>query len=343
MKSRRSTASSALSFMDCICCAFGAVLLLFILTAKKHHQDQFEIQKISQSTLAELQTSLQDTQKKLDAVEQALAKAPIESVQFKDLKQANAEKAHTEQAIQAAQAQLEALHQQQALETNSHTAEWKKVPSAPRYLADLQLTGPKIALILESSGSMLGEDVASVLTQRQQSPNNSNKWQRAKSIVRTLIASIPPKHQFALLSMQAETTLVQAPAADAYLDSDNGEAIANILQMLDKIEPRGGANLSAAMRAIQQLSPRPTSVLLITDGLPTAPSSTQSKLSESDRVQLFLAAAQLCPDLTFNVLLLPFAGDPSAAGLYWQLCSQKKGLCLVPASDWPSQTKLKTR
>lgn len=342
MKSRRSTASSALSFMDCICCAFGAVLLLFILTAKKHRQDQFEIQKISQSTLSELQTSLKNTQKKLDAVELTLANTPTESVQFIDLKQLTAEKAHTEQAIQAAQAQLEAL-KQQALDTNSSTAEWKKVTPDPRYLADLQLAGPKIALILESSGSMLGEDVASILTQRQQSPNNSNKWQRAKSIVRTLIASIPPKHQFALLSMQAKTTLIKAHADDAYIDSDNGEAVANILQMLDKIEPQGGANLSSAMRALRQLSPSPTSVLLITDGLPTAPSTTKLKLSESDRVQLFLAAAQLCPDLTFNVLLLPFAGDPSAAGLYWQLCSQKKGLCLVPASDWPSETKLKTR
>lgn len=335
MKSRRSTASSALAFMDCICCAFGAVLLLFILTAKQHRQDQFEIQKISESTLAELETSLQNTQKKLDTIEQALAATATDSVQLADLKQANAEQAHTVQAIQAAQAQLEALNEQQALDANSTKAEWKKVPPDPRYLADLQLDGPNIAIILESSGSMLGEDVASVLTQLQQSPHNSNKWQRAKSIVRTLIASIPTKHQFALLSMQAETTLMQAHSTNLYIDPGNGEAVAEILQMIDKIEPQGGANLSSAMRAIQQLRPIPTSVLLITDGLPTAPSTTKSQLSESDRVKLFLEAAQLCPDLTFNTLLLPFAGDPSAAGLYWTLCSQKKGLCLVPASSWP--------
>ena len=128
---------------------------------------------------------------------------------------------------------------------------------------------------------------------------------------------------------------MQAHATNVYIDPGNGEAVAEILQMIDKIEPQGGANLSSAMRAIQQLSPTPTSVLLITDGLPTAPSTTKSQLSESDRVKLFLEAAQLCPDLTFNTLLLPFAGDPSAAGLYWTLCSQKKGLCLVPASSWP--------
>lgn len=340
MKRRRSTASSALAFMDCICCAFGAVLLLFILTAKTHRQQQDELEAVSAGTIAELKEALESTQHELDKVDQALGKASRESVQLSELIQANNQKSQFEKAIQAVESQLAALNEQQADSENRSTAAWEKAPSDPRYLADLQLTGPHIAIILESSGSMLGEDAASASAQLQKSPNNSSKWQRAKSIVGTLIASMPEQQKFALLSMQAETTLLSAQSTNSYNESDDGETIVKILKMIDTIEPQGGANLSSAMRAVQALNPTPSSVLLITDGLPTAPATTLSRLSESDRVTLFFEAAQLCPDLNFNVLLLPFAGDPSAAGLYWKLCSQKKGICLVPASNWPANSDL---
>ena len=338
MNRRRSTASSALAFMDCICCAFGAVLLLFILTAKTHRQQQHELEVISAATLAELKEALDSTQHELNKVDKALGKVPRESVQLSELIHANNQKSQIEKAIQAVESQLAALIEQQADSENHSTAAWKKPPSDPRYLADLQLTGPHIAIILESSGSMLGEDAASASAQLQKSPNNSSKWQRAKSILGALIASMPEQQKFALLSMQAETTLLSAQTTSSYNESSDGETIVKILKMIDQIEPQGGANLTSAMQAIQALNPTPSSVLLITDGLPTAPATAQSRLSESARVTLFFEAAQLCPDLNFNVLLLPFAGDPSAAGLYWKLCSQKNGICLVPASNWPANS-----
>lgn len=337
MKRRRSTVSSALAFMDCICCAFGAVLLLFILTAKTHRQHQRQLHQVSESTLAELQGTLHETQQAINKIDLALNSTSQDPVPLLELKQANSEKYYLEKAIQATQAQIAALNKQQADDASSSSAPWKKVPADPRFLSDLQIAGPHIAIILESSGSMLGEDVASVLTQLQKAPNKSSKWQRAKSIVRSLIASMPAEQQFALLSMQAQTTPIRQASANDYTEADDGEAIVKMLKRLDQVEPQGGANLTSAMRAIQALNPPPSNVLLIADGLPTAPAPSQSQVSESERVKLFFAAAQLCPDLTFNVLLLPFAGDPSAAGLYWTLCSQKKGMCLVPASNWPSQ------
>ena len=338
MNRRRSTASSALAFMDCICCAFGAVLLLFILTAKTHRQQQHELEVISAATLAELKEALDSTQHELNKVDKALGKVPRESVPLSELIHANNQKSQIEKAIQAVESQLAALIEQQADSENHSTAAWKKPPSDPRYLADLQLTGPHIAIILESSGSMLGEDAASASAQLQKSPNNSSKWQRAKSILGALIASMPEQQKFALLSMQAETTLLSVQTTSSYNESSDGETIVKILKMIDQIEPQGGANLTSAMQALQALNPTPSSVLLITDGLPTAPATAQSRLSESARVTLFFEAAQLCPDLNFNVLLLPFAGDPSAAGLYWKLCSQKNGICLVPASNWPANS-----
>ena len=184
------------------------------------------------------------------------------------------------------ESQLAALNEQQADSENRSTAAWEKVPSDPRYLADLQLTGPHIAIILESSGSMLGEDAASASAQLQKSPNNSSKWQRAKSIVGTLIASMPEQQKFALLSMQAETTLLSAQSTSSYNESDDGETIVKILKMIDTIEPQGGANLSCYAGSTS-MNPTPSSVLLITDGLPRhlrRPIATQ----RINRVTLFL-------------------------------------------------------
>ena len=61
---RRDAQSSALSFIDCICCGFGAVLLLFILTAKSQI---VESRETATQALAAEQTVRQ-------AIEQATAK-----------------------------------------------------------------------------------------------------------------------------------------------------------------------------------------------------------------------------------------------------------------------------
>ena len=305
MKPRRSTASSALAFMDCICCAFGAVLLLFILTANTNRQQKVKLQEISESSIAELQESLNKTQHKLNQIDQTLKKQFDNTVQLEALRQAHSKKSQVEKAIQITKSQLETFKKQQTHQTKNSRRTWKKAPSDPRYLSDLHLKGPNIAIILESSGSMLGEDVASARRQLAKSPSKSHKWQRAKSILHALIANIPERQKFALLSMQAETVVLTKQASSSYIDSEDGEAIAKTLKIVEKIEPKNGANLAAAMRALQELSPPPSSILLITDGLPTAPAQARSRLSESDRVKLFFEAVRLCPDLAFNVILLP--------------------------------------
>ena len=73
MKHRREAQSSALSFIDCICCGFGAVLLLFILTAKSQiTQAQTEA---TQSLAAKeiLQNAIEATKAQQKALEQEIA------------------------------------------------------------------------------------------------------------------------------------------------------------------------------------------------------------------------------------------------------------------------------
>ena len=92
----------------------------------------------------------------------------------------------------------------------------------------------------------------------------------------------------------------------------------------------------AALMAIRNLEERPNSLLLIGDGLPTAPSPSGKTLSERNRLRLFQQAMSVRPNAPFNVILFPFAGDPSAAGLYWKLSSRTNGVTLIPDNDWPA-------
>jgi hypothetical protein len=42
------------------------------------------------------------------------------------------------------------------------------------------------------------------------------------------------------------------------------------------------------------------------------------------------------PNYPFNAILFPFEGDPSAAGLFWQLSALTGGITLIPDNDWPT-------
>lgn len=70
---RREPQSSALSFMDCICCGFGAVLLLFILTAKRQVTLNAEDIQQAEATAATLQQAIEEAVAKQQALETEIA------------------------------------------------------------------------------------------------------------------------------------------------------------------------------------------------------------------------------------------------------------------------------
>ena len=74
---------------------------------------------------------------------------------------------------------------------------------------------------------------------------------------------------------------------------------------------------------------------MIGDGLPTAPAPRSGSLTEADRVQLFNRVMASHPKYPFNAIIFPFSGDPSAAGLFWQISGRTKGITLIPDNDWP--------
>jgi len=336
MKRRREAQSSAVSFMDCICCGFGAVLLLFILTAKRQITLNVEEGRQSLEAAQTLQSAIEQAEAQQKALEKKIAALdPQPDTSAASLADLAAEQ---ERLAKAVTEQAEALA---ALETESESTEAPAAfdrPSADQsYLSGLRLSAPRAVILLENSGSMLAENAADALEiLRKGEGNKAKKWLRAKAAVRAVLAAIPKGTKVAIFQVNESTSALTGTPADPHIDPYDNTALLAALEQLDQLQANGGVDLAKALHQIEQLREHPSSLLLIGDGLPSAPAPPGGSLSEADRVQLFNRAAATHPNYPFNAILLPFEGDPSAAGLFWQLSGQTNGITLVPDEDWPS-------
>ena len=335
MPKRREAQSSALSFIDCICCGFGAVLLLFILTAKAQITDSQEKATQSVEAAETLEAAIRETMAKQEALKNAIeALDPQPDTKATSVAALAVEEARLAKAVED---QAKALT---ALETEAEATEQAAAldrPSADNtYLSGLRLRAPRAVILLESSGSMLANDAKTAVQIIQQGTGaKSKKWLRSKAAVRAVLAAIPKGTQVAIFAMAEETKALSGSPQNPYIDPYDNKALLSFLDRLDRLEARGGADLSKGLQTVAQLRQRASSLLLIGDGLPTAPAPRSGSLTEADRVQLFNRVMASHPQYPFNAILFPFSGDPSAAGLFWQLSGRTKGITLIPDNDWP--------
>ncbi len=333
MAKRREAQSSALSFMDCICCGFGAVLLLFILTAKR--QIIISEEDASQSVRAAetLQAAIEEAEAKQKSLDKDIsALDPQPDTNATSIAELAAEQ---ERLAKEVDAEMQKLASLETPEPEADPASLDR-PSADRsYLSGLKLRGPRTVILLENSGSMLASNAREAVDIMQQGTGKkSEKWLRAKAAVRAVLAAIPKGTRVAIFQMNTATTPISGSPQNPYIDPYDNAALLSTLERLDKLEASGGSNLQKGINTVLALKERPNSLLLMSDGLPTAPTS-RSSLSEADRVALFNAAVNKRFTYPINVILFPFEGDPSAAGLYWKLTTRTNGVTLIPDKDWP--------
>lgn len=106
------------------------------------------------------------------------------------------------------------------------------------------------------------------------------------------------------------------------------------------------------------MNPKPDSVYLITDGLPTkgepikginkeklnkcfrigSKKNPVRNISSECRLELFKKALRAYvkdTNIKTSVILLPIEGDPKAAASFWALSNRTKGTLISPSQDWP--------
>jgi hypothetical protein len=348
---RREQGVFSISFLDCICCGFGGVLLLFVLTAGRKQIEEQEHLTDIRVAVGRLEADITSGQQKI----QRLARHGEES----EAKRREIEISNTTDAAKLTQLERELalmLRNQSTLEDELKKLMEDKaaiptteepppipIPNTQRlqYLTGFKLDGRNFLFLVRASGSMVAETVEDAIAlqgEPEAARREAPKWRRVIRSIQWLIASLPPESAFQVLLFAENPTPLFAANPDRWIPRDDRKQIAEVIEALEAVVPQGGANLERAFVALRQQAVVPDAVLLLIDGLPTLSDSYggSAVVNDTDRIRFFNAAARIAPrDIPINTLLFPLWGDPVATYLFWQLADRTKGALVCPAASWP--------
>ena len=362
---RRTTEVFTLSFLDCICCGFGAVILFYTIVSAQSGVVQTrandtltaEVNRLDERVLTGTRklAALRDTlEKTRTEVASASAQSNILTSQLtsRETRVSNYDATHLSrqehieklradiQALQEGIKRLEAGSDELAPPGQDVTA-FRKTGGERRYITGLKMHGRRILILLDMSASMLHEDIVSVLRLKNADDAQKRaaaKWRRAVETVHWLLAQVPPGSSYQIYTFNTKAQPLLADTTGKWLAGGDLPQIARALDALQALVPGEGTSLYNAFAATRTLGPLPDQVVLITDGLPTQGRTVAAhKLIDSDaRVRFFNeAVTQLPQHVPIDSVLLPMQGDPEAAHAFWHLARTSDGSLLMPARDWP--------
>jgi hypothetical protein len=347
---RRDTEVFSMSFMDCICCGFGAVLLLFILTTGQksdYGEDTVETLKTQVEELDREIVKERDDFNKL-AKPVALTEAELANLQEENI-QTKSKADEQESELKRLLQQLAALKDEEAKLLadlkNMPEEEQQPVPipevDRRQYLTGVQMEGSHILFIVRASGSMLGDtldDAIARLDDPDFKKREAPKWQRVVKAMDWLVASLGTDANFQILLFNDETVPLLPDRSEGWVSRGDRSGVQQTLAKLRQVVPKGSANLERAFLAVRYMPTLPDAIVLITDGLPTASDSAPSSDSSDDDTRMAYlrqAIRQLPPRIPVSTILFPTSGDPGAPALYWELAGYTNGALVSPSADWP--------
>ena len=362
---RRKTEVFSMSFLDCITCAFGSVVLVYTLInaqgglrrSTEAQSNRAEVSKLEEQVLegyqrlVQLRNSMVETEAEQVRTEGMGTRVLSESERLKlELADSDKETLSRREAIERLKADLKSLEEgTRRLEGASKDASATGtrvrgfVGTGDRqYLTGLRVGGDRILLLVDVSASMLDETVVNVLRMRNMSEGKklmSDKWQRTLTTVDWLTAQMPLEGQFQIYAFNTRTWALVEGSDGKWLKSNDPNAMTEALEKLRKTAPADGTSIENAFIAMNALTPRPDNVIMITDGLPTqgAGAPLIRKTIDGDaRLKLFERAFAKYPRVVpFNVILMPMEGDPMAPSAFWVAARETGGSFMSPSKDWP--------
>lgn len=350
-KKRREVEVFSISFMDCICCGFGAVLLLFILTTGQRTD-------FNERDLTEMRDRIARMEKEISE-DRAVIERLAKSVAVNDLDLVSLREQNSQDELKVTQrkndlqlllqqlstlkdAMARLMEEQQAMPTQDEPPPLP-IPNIDRrqYLTGIRMEGDYVLFVVRASGSMLDDTIDAAAArlgdpdfQKREAP----KWQRTLRAIEWLIASLDPETHFQILLFNEETTPILPARADEWFSPRDQQTVGEVVTKLRSIVPQGAANMERAFSTVRFMPRLPDSIVLITDGLPTMSDSFVSSgaVGEEQRVRFFeIAARQLPPRIPVSTILFPFSGDPAGPALFWELGNNTRGALVSPSKSWP--------
>jgi hypothetical protein len=361
---RRTTNIFSLSFIDCICCGLGAIILLFVIVNARSADYRSKVTQDLRSQADRLEQEVLEGHKNLVQLRNALEKTEQEIVStqglsrevIKTLRQRKLELADydddtlaSREHINRLKADLKSAEEEvRRLKAGSRSAEDMGRSLRPfpgqgdrQYLTDLKMGGQHILILVDASASMLDDTIVGIIRRRNMADSEklkSAKWQQAVATVDWLTTQLPRTSKFQVFTFNETAEPLLSGTQGGWLDAGNVTHLNEVVSRLRRVVPRNGTSLLNAFEAMRKLTPQPDNVFLLTDGLPTmgADKPWGKKVSGNKRLKLFSeAVARLPSRIPINVVLYPMEGDPMAASAFWRLAVDTRGSFFCPAADWP--------
>jgi hypothetical protein len=353
----------SMSFLDAITAGFGAVVLLFMLVSQNALLDsrnvvdnleaearRWELRVLTgQRNLVQIKEQLQSQLQQwtaLLAVRENLT-SEIQDTQAR-LATLTEDSAARRAAIERLRAELAELDKQsQELAAVAEPAEdGERLRSFEgdgnrQYLTGLRMGGRNVAILVDTSTSMLDRTIVNILRRRNMSDEQqrrSPKWQQVVNTVDWLTTQIAPGTNVQIIGFSDKATWLIPGTEGKWATVNDGTELDPPVAALRASHPQGGTSLHAGFNALKQLDPKPDNIYLLVDGLPTmgdvAP--TRQGVNAEDRLDHFRRAIRQLPvGVPINVIMFAMEGDPFAAPAYWELALRTGGSMLAPSEDWP--------
>jgi hypothetical protein len=364
MLRRRRVDVFTLSFLDCICCGFGAVVLFYTIIAGQSGIKRMRVTDQLQAEVNRLEEEVLVGTRNLVVLRNTLEKAQSETAAAAARARELTDEVGTARsaALNAgatSMAQREHINALKAdLKQMEEGARWLQagaVQAAPQgervrafrgtgnrqYITGVRLKGKRVLVLVDRSASMMDEELDAIIKLRNQSPalrRAAPKWRQALDIADWLSTQFPAGSQFQMVAFNTTAASLVSGTDAQWLDPGNPQLLQQAIATLRGLTPEGGTSLLNAWAAIRALSPRPDQVVLLTDGLPTqgAARPLRNYVNVAARTRLFDEARKaLPPNVPVDVILLPMQGDLPAPHRFWTMARETGGSFLMPARDWP--------
>ncbi|MEM8983736.1 MAG: VWA domain-containing protein [Pseudomonadota bacterium] len=364
MARKRRTEAFSMSFLDCMCCGFGAVILFFmIINATVAIQSDAENSELMSETdmideeVLEGRKNLVKLRNVLESVEEERIRTDGESArileQIEEIKEKLAEfdgdSLARKESIEQLRSDIETLEKERerllaaaAEEENPGNNVRSFVGTGDRqYLTGLKIGGTHSLILVDRSASMLARELVNILRRRnlpEEQKLSSAKWRQVVASVDWISSQMRPDTQFQIYMFNETTEPVVEGTEGVWLDVGEGNTLGEAVRTLRKTPPEGGTNLQEALRTISNMVPRPDTVFVLTDSLPTQ-GDRRSKggfVTGPERLRLFREAVREVPSgIPINVLLYPMEGDYNAPVEFWMLAYNSGGSFMSVSKDWP--------
>ncbi len=362
-RKRRSGEIFSMSFLDCMSCGFGAVILFFMIInsqsdintdqtkALQAETDKLEIEVLEgRKNLALARTSIQKLETEEDeALDQiSIIKALIAELQA-ELAKYDDDTLAKIKAIEKLQADIKSLEEEVkrllALKKEDDAAGQRvrsfKGEGDRQYLTGLKLGGERTLILVDRSASMLHETIVNII-RRKNLPESeqllSRKWRQVVASVDWLTSQFRPNSEYQIYMFNNVTQPVIKGTEGVWLKADDGTQLDEAIRTLRRTVPKNGTNMYSAFQVIRDMNPRPDNVILLVDSMPTMDAATTTKrvIGAGERLNLFTAATQVIPSgIPINIMLYPMEGDSQAAASFWALALSRSGSFISVSHDWP--------